>query len=915
MADGKRTNLEPGFIARVVAGARFAVTGKAPDFFGPGEPPATVAPKETVGRQFDFPSAYNISAKPRKDEPISFEQLRSLADGYDLMRLVIETRKDQLAKLRWGVRPKDQDAAAKEDPRVKELTEFLSSPDKEHSWNTWLRMLVEDMLVLDAAAIYPRRNLGGRVYALELIDGATIKRVLGEDGRTPIPPAPAYQQVLKGMAAVNYTRNELLYLPRNVRTNRVYGFGPVEQVVMTVNIALRRQVHQLNYYTEGNVPEALCGVPETWSADQIAQFQAYWDALLEGDMAQRRHLRFVPATLSKSFVQTKEGALKDEYDEWLARIICYAFSVSAQAFIKQMNRSTADNAQEQALQEGLAPLQAWVKEVMDRVIQTIFGYTDLEFCWPEEEDQDPLTQAQINKIYLDAGVLCRNEVRKLIGAATITGGDVYTITTGTGVVPLADALEPPKPQPQPPQLGHNGGPPLDDQRGDPKEDKPEKDMSKAADGLDRDRSILRVSRKALSSLWSDFLADQAEQISAAVATALDGKLSKADQPDQPEQTPAATRAGEAAAATDAGSEGLKAAEETAAAVVDMPAWEKAVTKTMEILEEVAVDGIEQGFNAVGITSADATALANPRAVAWAEAHAAKLVSGLTNTTQNALRDLIVKAEKEGWSVKRLQDEIVNSYAFSPERAELIAQHELASADIMGNLMGWQTAQEKYGMKLRKRWIVAPMENNCPACLENARAGALDLDEEFPSGHLAAPAHPRCHCDLVAEADDDAEKVEGHRTRSPFDLAKAFNADQPRDAQGRWTSGGAYDAEAEILRGRSAMHLAISEKRDVQDAMRSPQVGLVSFVWGQPGNAAKSFKGGFGISHVIEKRNSEGIDGQAVAMKIPEVIAKGEYGKPYGPASFQRVNVVHDGHTAVLSQNGTGGHWLLTGWRE
>ena len=137
----------------------------------------------------------------------------------------------------------------------------------------------------------------------------------------PEPPYPAYQQVLKGLPAVDYRSDELFYLPRNVRSHRVYGYSPVEQVVMTVNIALRRQLHQLQYYTEGNVPEALIGVPETWTPDQIGQFQAYWDALLEGDTAQRRHARFVPDTISKSFVQTKDAGLKDDYDEWLARIV------------------------------------------------------------------------------------------------------------------------------------------------------------------------------------------------------------------------------------------------------------------------------------------------------------------------------------------------------------------------------------------------------------------------------------------------------------------------------------------------------------------------------------------------------------------------------------------------------------------
>ena len=65
-------------------------------------------------------------------------------------------------------------------------------------------MLLEDMLV---------------------IDGATIKPLIGEDGRAPEPPDPAYQQILKGVPAADFSVEELLYLPRNVRTHRLYGMS------------------------------------------------------------------------------------------------------------------------------------------------------------------------------------------------------------------------------------------------------------------------------------------------------------------------------------------------------------------------------------------------------------------------------------------------------------------------------------------------------------------------------------------------------------------------------------------------------------------------------------------------------------------------------------------------------------------
>ncbi len=476
MAREGGSDFEPGLVARIARGVRTAIASRPgptapslgaqagarvnpglgandPGWFGPLEPLTPVAPPAVAGRRFDYPSGYNIAFPPREYEPIAFRQLRGLADAYDLLRLVIETRKDQVARMSWTVAPRDAQSARLPDPRAGAIIDFLAYPDREHAWDAWLRMLLEDLLVIDAPTIYPRLDRAGRLFALEPVDGATIKRVIDDWGRMPAPPAPAYQQILKGLPAVDYAADELIYLPRNARTNRVYGYSPVEQVVMTVNIALRRQLHQLQYYTEGTVPEALIGVPETWTPDQIGQFQAYWDALLEDNTAQRRRARFVPATISKSFVQTKEAALKDDYDEWLARIVCYAFSVSSQWAVKQMNRATAETAAEQAADEGLAPLLAWVQGMMDRLLRQCFGAPDLCFRWQIEADDDTLAQAQADQIYLQSGAKTINEVRAGQGLAPLEGGDAALILAGNALVPLASVMGAKAPALAPAPLG------------------------------------------------------------------------------------------------------------------------------------------------------------------------------------------------------------------------------------------------------------------------------------------------------------------------------------------------------------------------------------------------------------------------------------------------------------------------------
>ena len=150
-------------------------------------------------------------------------------------------------------------------------------------------MLLEEMLVIDAATIYPRYDRGGDLYSLDIIDGATIKPLIGEDGRAPEPPDPAYQQVLQGVPAADFSADELLYLPRNLRAHRLYGMSPVEQVALTVNIALRRDAATLDYYRSGSSPDAFATLPKEWTADQIRSFQDYFDALMSGNLGAPAH--------------------------------------------------------------------------------------------------------------------------------------------------------------------------------------------------------------------------------------------------------------------------------------------------------------------------------------------------------------------------------------------------------------------------------------------------------------------------------------------------------------------------------------------------------------------------------------------------------------------------------------------------
>ena len=415
--------------------ARFApVFQPGQGIFSPGYPLAPPEPERV--RLWDFPVGVNTIYTPRSYEPVSFAELRALAEAHDITRLAIETRKDQLEKLDWTIKPRGQkQPTADTRARCDHIARFWRRPDGERPFATWLRELLEDLLVIDAPTLELRHNRAGEIIGLDVVDGATIKLLVDETGRRPKPPAPAYEQVIHGRPWKLLSSDQLLYWPRNPRPHKAYGFSPVEQIVMTVNIGLRRQVMQLQHFTEGNVPPGLINAPDGWNAEQIRQFQEWFDSVLAGNIGGRTRLVWAPG--GAKYQAFKEAPYKDEFDEWVARIVCYAFSLPSTPFIRQMNRATADTAQEAALAEGLAPLMGWVKRLADHVIQDRMGAADLEFAWSDLRTIEPKEQAEILAIYVKEGIKTRNEARGLLGDDPLPGGDSLTVDTTQGPMPLA----------------------------------------------------------------------------------------------------------------------------------------------------------------------------------------------------------------------------------------------------------------------------------------------------------------------------------------------------------------------------------------------------------------------------------------------------------------------------------------------
>lgn len=102
--------------------------------------------------------------------------------------------------------------------------------------------------------------------------------------------------------------------------------------------------------------------------------------------------------------------------------------------------------------------------------------------------------------------------------------------------------------------------------------------------------------------------------------------------------------------------------------------------------------------------------------------------------------------------------------------------------------------------------------------------------------------------------------------------------------------------AEIGKGKSAVTKCLDDKVDVHNAVMRSDLGPIDFIYGD--------KDG-GIAHIVEKHGSE------IVGKLPEVLIRGDLGKPYQHG--QKRNITHGPYTATvrLDRDGKNEKWVLT----
>ncbi len=167
--------------------------------------------------------------------------------------------------------------------------------------------------------------------------------------------------------------------------------------------------------------------------------------------------------------------------------------------------------------------------------------------------------------------------------------------------------------------------------------------------------------------------------------------------------------------------------------------------------EALLAGASEVIGMVGVDYA--FGLANPRAVAYLEAHGYGLISQIDSVTRGNIATIVTNGTAEGWSYNRIAREITSLYSemaigkpqrHIDSRAHLIAVTEAGNGYEEGNLAVVRDLADG-GLRMEKKWLTVGDDRVSDGCQANQAEGWIPVAQAFQSGHARPLRFPGCRC--------------------------------------------------------------------------------------------------------------------------------------------------------------------------
>lgn len=383
---------------------------------------------------------------------MNFDMLRGMVDQTPVLSAVVMTRVRQVQRF---LRPNSggtglgfqialKDTNAKLGPDEQKTVSLLQGFFTNNGWernprqrarlrrdnfSQFMAKSVRDTLTLDSAPIeteYKRdKSLG--LDGFYAVDGATI-RLACDHGYRDEDEIFALQ-VVDGNIRAAYTYDDLIYVPRNPRTDVLvggYGLAEPELLVRAVTGFLNAFTYNTSYFDKNSIPKGMLHLSGNYDENDMASFRRYWNAMVRGI----NNAWSLPVMISKdqeskaSFENFGVEVNEIMFAKWmtfLTSIICAIYGIAPdeinfESFTAGTSSLSGSDTEEKLVNskdKGLRPLLAHYEDLFSDYIVSEFGE---KYCfrWTGLDEEDPATRWDKEKT-----TSTWNEARKAMGKEEI----------------------------------------------------------------------------------------------------------------------------------------------------------------------------------------------------------------------------------------------------------------------------------------------------------------------------------------------------------------------------------------------------------------------------------------------------------------------------------------------------------------
>lgn len=369
---------------------------------------------------------------------------RNWAANSEFIRTANDIRMGQLAAAEWDIVPADP---ARPYPRrlQRDLRELFRTPNpRDEGWEPFIKMVVEDILNLDAGSVEKVRSLRGEIKELWPIDGGRVKVNRFWDG-DPLE-ARYYWMAENGFEEINrYSNDELIYVMQRPATHRSVGLSNLEVLKRSIEAELWGHDYNARQVSTA-AGDGIFDLGENARPEQVEKFQRYFLA----EVAGRGATAFWGGTRGAKWIPFRNNNRDMQYMEWLEYLAkkiagVYQLFPSDLGFGESVNKATAQVQDQQGEDRGARPLMKLVAGHLTREVvwDSKFGGRDnnLAFNFTKLNLKETLQNAQIEEIRLGkVASESVNEIRKAKGQPPLEGEhfDWPMAQSSVGFVSLRD---------------------------------------------------------------------------------------------------------------------------------------------------------------------------------------------------------------------------------------------------------------------------------------------------------------------------------------------------------------------------------------------------------------------------------------------------------------------------------------------